>query len=88
MFDYLLYRIGQFIALSLPLRLGYKTAIFISDLRYIFAAADRNNVEANLKAIFPQKNRKELHVIRRRMFRNFAKYLVDFFRFSKIDQCL
>jgi len=86
MFNYILYRIGQFIALSLPLKLGYKLATFISDLHYIFADKDRLAVKENLKAIFPEKSNREIRRIRIRVFRNFAKYLVDFFRFEKIDK--
>ena len=86
MFNYILYRIGQFIALSLPLKVGYAIAIFVSDLRYIFARQDRICVFNNLRAIFPDKPYKQLRRIRRNMFRNFAKYLVDFFRFSKLDK--
>lgn len=85
MFNYILYRIGQFVALHLPLKIGYKIAVFISDLRYIFADQDRRNVKANLKVIFPDKSEREICKIRIRMFRNFAKYLVDFFRFEKLD---
>lgn len=86
MINYILYRIGQFIALNVPLKLGYKIAIFISDLHYIFADRDRGAVKENLKAIFPQKKDRDIRRIRIRMFRNFAKYLVDFFRFEKIDR--
>ena len=86
MFDYALYRIGQFIALALPLKIGYKIAIFVSDLHYIFARGDRRDVKRNLKVIFPEKSDREIRNIRIRMFRNFAKYLVDFFRFQKIDK--
>lgn len=86
MFNYILYRIGQFIALYTPLKLGYAIAVFISDVRYLFARQDRRAVKENLKAIFPQKSEKEILKIRLQMFRNFAKYLVDFFRFSKINK--
>ena len=86
MFRYLLYIIGQFIALHLPLKAGYKLAEVISDTRYLFAYQDRRAVRGNLKVIFPQKSDREIRQIRIRIFRNFAKYLVDFFRFSKIDQ--
>jgi KDO2-lipid IV(A) lauroyltransferase len=86
MFNYLLYRLGQFIALSLPVKVGYKIAVIISDLHYIFSPADRQAVWENLKAIFPEKQDHEIRGIRIRMFRNFAKYLVDFFRFSVIDK--
>ncbi|PIP21148.1 MAG: hypothetical protein COX40_00945 [Candidatus Omnitrophica bacterium CG23_combo_of_CG06-09_8_20_14_all_40_11] len=85
MFNYILYRIGQFIALRLPLKIAYKIAILFSDLHYIFAVDDRRITKDNLKVIFPQKSNREIKRIRIKMFRNFAKYLVDFFRFSKLD---
>jgi len=85
MFTYIIYRLGQFIALSFPLKLAYRVAIFVSDLHYIFADKDRLAVANNLKAIFPRKSNKEIRKIRLQMTRNFAKYLVDFFRFSKLD---
>lgn len=79
------YRIGQFLALSLPLKIGYGLAVLISDLRYLFAKADRLNVTANLKTIFPEKSNSEIARIKLEMFRNFAKYIVDFLRFPKLD---
>jgi len=85
MVNYILCKIGSFIALHVPLRIAYKIAIFISDLRYIFAREDRQATKENLKAIFPQKTDKEIRRMRIRMFRNFAKYLVDFFRLSKLN---
>ncbi len=85
MFNYIIYRIGQFIALHLPLKTAYKVAIFFSDLHYIFAAGDRRITRENIKVIFPEKSEREIRRMRIRMFRNFAKYLVDFFRFSKLD---
>ena len=86
MFNYILYRIGRFIALRLPVKLCYGIAVVISDLRAIFALQDRRQVEGNLKVIFPEKSKREIRRIRIRMFRNFAKYLADFFRFSVIDK--
>lgn len=86
MLNYILYRIGQFIALATPLRLSYWIAVFVSDLHYMFARQDRLAVTNNLKVIFPEKSEKEIARIRIKVFRNFAKYLVDFFRFSKIDK--
>lgn len=85
MFNYILYRIGKFIALCIPLKIAYAIAVFVSDLNYLFSSADRNAVWENLKVIFPDKSDTEIRSIRRRMFRNFAKYLVDFFRFAKVD---
>ena len=86
MLNYILYRIGEFVALRLPLKLCYRIAIIISDVRALFALEDRRQVQGNLKVIFPEKSVKEIRQIRIRMFRNFAKYLVDFFRFSTIDK--
>ncbi len=86
MLNYILYKIGQFIALCLPLKVAYKIAVFFSDIHYIFADKDRAAVQANLKAIFPEKTDREIWRIRIRMFRNFAKYLVDFFRYAKLDK--
>ena len=85
-FDHIIfYWLGRFLAVHLPLKLSYLLAIVISDLHYIFAKVDRANVTANLKNIFPEKNRQDIARLRIRLFRNFAKYLVDFLRFSKID---
>lgn len=86
MFNYFLYRFGQFIAMHLPIKVAYAIAVFCSDLHFIFADRDRLAVKENLQVIFPGKSIKEIRKIRIRMFRNFAKYLVDFFRFEIIDQ--
>ena len=85
MISYILYRIGEILSLSLPLRAAYAVAVFLSDLRYLFAAKDRKIVTENLRAIFPEKNDQEISNIRLRVFHNFAKYLVDFFRFKKLN---
>ncbi|MFA5224313.1 MAG: lysophospholipid acyltransferase family protein [Candidatus Omnitrophota bacterium] len=86
MLNYYLYRFGQFIALNLPLKLVYAIAVFLADLHYFFAFRDRRFVKANLKAIFPEKRNKDLRKISRMVFRNFAKYLSDFFRFEKLNR--
>ena len=76
---------GQWLALSVPLRIGYALAVFFSDIHYLYARNDREIVTGNLKAIFPKASDAEISRIRLSVFRNFAKYLVDFFRFEKID---
>jgi lauroyl/myristoyl acyltransferase len=86
MVNFLLYKAGEFIALNLPLKISYWVAVVISDIRYLFAAKDRLGVKENLKAIFPDKSERELKRIRIRVFRNFAKYLVDFFRLTKLNK--
>ena len=86
MLNYYLYRLGQWIALITPVKIGYKIAEFVADLIGLFNRVDRIAVYGNLKAIFPEKSEKEIAILRRKMARNFAKYLVDFFRFSRLDQ--
>jgi len=86
MINYYIYRLGQFIAMHLPIKAAYKIAVFCSDVHFVFADKDRRHVKENLKVIFPDKSDKEINKIRIGMFRNFAKYLVDFFRFQIIDK--
>ena len=85
MLNYYFYRIGQFIALVLPLRLVYCLAVSLANLYYLFAFRDRRFVIGNLRVIFPKKSNRELQKISRKIFRNFAKYLADFFRFEKLN---
>jgi KDO2-lipid IV(A) lauroyltransferase len=85
-FNFLLYRFGQFLAVNLPLRFGYWLAVFFSDFRSLFASQDRILVTENLKVIFPEKTEQEISCIQKKMSRNFAKYLVDFFRFEKLNK--
>jgi len=85
MIEYIFYRIGEMLSLSLPLKGAYAVAVFLSDLRYLFALRDRKIVTENLKTIFPDKNDQEISRIRLRVFHNFAKYLVDFFRFNRLS---
>lgn len=82
----MLYRIGQGIALSLPLPWAYRVALLVSDAHYIFAHGDRRAVTENLRAIFPEKTKRQINTIRIWVFRNFAKYLVDFFRSTTMDR--
>lgn len=84
---YLLYRLGIFLALALPLKVSYKTACLMADIYYGFSYNDRIAVIKNINmALGKTAEDEESRKIAREVFRNFAKYLVDFFRFSKIDE--
>jgi KDO2-lipid IV(A) lauroyltransferase len=85
MVSYISYRIGEMLCLSLPLRAAYGVAVFLSNIRYLFAFEDKRIVTGNLRSIFPDKNDKEISRIRLQLFHNFAKYLVDFLRFKKLN---
>ena len=84
--ELLIYRLGQFLALALPLKAGYAVAAFLAKLQYAFSRNDRLIVYGNLRAIFPDKDEEEIARLAKEVFVNFAKYLVDFFRFEKIDK--
>lgn len=86
MYSFLIYKLGQFLALVLSPRAGYSVAIFAAKLQYFLSRKDRLIVYGNLRAIFPGKDEKEIAVLAKMVFVNFAKYLVDFFRFEKLDK--
>lgn len=80
MIQYYLYRLGQFLVQHLPLRLSYQVAGFLSDIHYYLSSRDRRNVKNNLRAILPVPvSEHELARLSRQVFRDFAKYLIDFF---------
>jgi KDO2-lipid IV(A) lauroyltransferase len=77
MIQYYFYKIGQFFVQHLPLALSYKLATFISDIHYYLSFRDRRSVKNNLKVILPSSE--DIPRLSREVFRNFARYLVDFF---------
>ena len=86
MFNYIFYRIGQFIVLQLPLKTGYLIAVFLARLHCFLSLRDRQAVETNLQVIFPDYPPKTIRCLSTGTFENFAKYLVDFFRFRILDK--
>lgn len=62
----------------LPLHAAYAFAQFLSDLQYMVSFVDRRNVRANMRKILQKDSVDEKYV--RDVFRNFGRYLVDFFR--------
>lgn len=85
MLFFLLYKIGIILALIFPVRIGYKVAGFISDIKYLFSPLERREIVENLKLVLPDTDVKTLRRYSKEIFRNFSKYLVDFFRFEKVD---
>ncbi|MFH1665649.1 MAG: lysophospholipid acyltransferase family protein [Candidatus Omnitrophota bacterium] len=80
---YLLYIVGFFLAKVLPLRVSYSIAEAASRVFCLFAGKDKEGLRANLKVILGENiPEKEItrHILS--VFRNFAKYLTDFFRFQ------
>lgn len=86
MIQYLLYRIAMWLVLTLPLKLSYAMASSIALLQYSFCRRDRLAVINNLKVILGTKDEKLVTPVAKKVFINFAKYLVDFLRFSVFDK--
>jgi len=81
MFKYYIYKLGSFLSNHLPLHLSYKLAIFISDVQYFLSFRDRRAVKSNLRVILsPDVN---LSKAARAVFRNFGKYINEFFWMAK-----
>ncbi len=85
MIFYILYRIGQALALSFPLKFSYKMAAALANIHYILGFRERRAVIENLKTVLGEPLQdEELDRTAKDVFKNFAKYLVDFFRFSRM----
>jgi KDO2-lipid IV(A) lauroyltransferase len=82
---YFLYKIGQFLALSLPLKGAYWLAEKIGAIWFHLNRKAQAKVLENLKVILGQSEEEKLKPAAREVFVNFAKYLVEFFRLRKLD---
>lgn len=82
MFKFFLYKIGQFFVNNFSLDLSYKLAVLLSDLQFLFSPRDRRAVCNNLRQITGRDD--GINQLAREVFRNFGKYLVEFFRTEKM----
>lgn len=83
---YYFYKIGRYLALKMPLNIAYKAAVILADIYHFFAWNDRKNLEYNLKIVLKTDDKEIIANHTKSVFRNFAKYLVDFFRFAKLNR--
>jgi len=81
MFKYWVYLFGQFCVNHLPLAVSYRLAEWLSDIHYFFSFRDRRAVRDNLRQVISETEKIEPLV--REVFRNFGRYLVEFFRMAK-----
>lgn len=82
MFKYYIYKFGQFCVTRLPLAWSYRIASFMSDVQYYCSFRDRKAVYNNLKVLLPAGENLPWHT--REVFRNFGRYLVEFFRMARV----
>ena len=77
MLKYYFYKCGQALVGIFPLKFAYRVAVFLSDLKYFCSPRDRQAVKDNLRVIC--EDGVDIDLIARGVFRNFGKYLVEFF---------
>ena len=78
------YRAGRGLVLCLPRTASYRCVTGLADLHYAFSTKDRQAVGRNLAEILGHGH-PGIPAASREVFRNFAKYLVDFFRLERFD---
>lgn len=79
--NYYLYKIARFLAKILPLRVSHALVMFLCDLHFCFSKNDRQAVENNLKIVLKTDRVPRSKV--REVFRNFGRYLLEFFTLTK-----
>ncbi len=83
---YLLFRLLIGLCYTLPQRFLYFIALRIADLNYSWLdKSGRRAVEDNLRRVLPEAVPARIDKETRWVYRNFAKYLTEFFRFRHFD---
>jgi KDO2-lipid IV(A) lauroyltransferase len=82
---YFFYKLGQDISMGLPRACAYKIASFLADLHYFLSHGERRALFRSLRFSGIGKDNSQIKLLARQIFRNFAKNLVDFFRFGLVD---
>lgn len=86
MINYILFRTGHLLSIALPLKFAYFIGISLSLIKYYFSPRDRHAVLGNLRKILPVSEHYRIRKYAKRVFVNFGKYLVEFFRFSYLSK--
>jgi len=88
MFTYLLFKLVYRLAQVLPRRWSYVIGVRLADIFYVLRKNLRKAAEANILHILSVANPKIVYktpIYAKQVFRNFSKYLIDFFSFSKFN---
>lgn len=81
---YWLARLCAFLSHRLPLRLCYTLAEVVADVIYVLCPRLRNNTKSSIAHMLGQtKGSREVSRVTRRCMRNYAKYVVELFRYSR-----
>lgn len=85
MVKYLGYRLAQGLSLSLPAPCAFGWAEQLADLQWHGSAKDRAAVQGNLQALLGRAISERSPVVRD-VFRNFGRYLVEFFTIHRVKR--
>lgn len=78
---YYIYRLGFFLAHILPIRVSYFIADLAAVFYYLFLKRDKAIMMKNIRTVIGEgADDKKVNGYRFNVYRNFAKYLADFFR--------
>jgi lauroyl/myristoyl acyltransferase len=80
---YWISRTGARLGRHLPARFCYALAIPVADVCYLFARNRRNAVKQNLRRVVGEA---AANRAARRVFRNFARYVIDFYQLPSLSQ--
>lgn len=83
---YHIYQLIHFVSFWLPLRVAYWLGGSAANIRYFFCKGDRKIIENNLRQVLREASEEEIKRKARKVFQNFAKYIVNFSRFRQINQ--
>jgi len=84
---YYLYMTGFVLARIFPLRISYSIAGFVAWVYFVFSRSDRGAMRDNLGVVLgPEVSSAKIERTIFLIFKNFAKYLADFFRFPRFSE--
>lgn len=87
---YVLYKLAEWMSKTPPRHFAYWLSLRIADAYFVLDRRGRSAVMDNLRQVYSFKGQsvteRELSLVTRRAFQNFGKYLVDFFRFSRLSE--
>lgn len=75
-----------FLCRILPARFLHWIALRIADINWIVDSRGREAVKANLRQVLPEATEERICYETRWVFRNFGKYLTEFFRFRRFNR--
>jgi Kdo2-lipid IVA lauroyltransferase/acyltransferase len=84
---YYFYMTGFFLSRMVPLAASYYVASVVSRIHFFLTARDKEELFENLRVVLgPEVTEKEIKRTALKIFQNFGKYLVDFFRFPRFSE--